>query len=81
MRLVVAEIHGHQRQNVIRGAKSDVGFCKGRQWSESVYTSRVILTEKRLRAEGATDEQIAEFKSGLAKKPFKGGGVNTYSGD
>ncbi|MEK7388729.1 MAG: hypothetical protein AAB036_03435 [Elusimicrobiota bacterium] len=58
-----------------------VNSYKGTPWSETEYNLEYDLAIERLRARGASAEQLKRFETLCAQAPLRGGRFNSYSGD
>lgn len=68
-------------EDMVRAAAAHVIAFKGRPWSSTEYNSVYYPELERLKAEGATQEQIALFMKLCDEAPIKGGRFNPWSGD
>jgi hypothetical protein len=65
----------------VRARASATTLYKGYPWSSTEYNSAYYPALERLKADGATPEQVALFVSLCDAAPLKGGRFNPWSGD
>ncbi len=65
----------------VRARAAAVASYKGYPWSQTEYNATYYPALERLKADGATAEQVALFERLCAEAPLRGGRFNPWSGD